>query len=222
MRLPAVILYSLCAAVPGAAIAQGLPFPVDTFSSRELTAERLLAYDACGWKSSDELVKRPQAELAALGPLWLCFQDAGAWHAVYGLWTDSAQRFDVRVHYRIDSGGVQMVTTPMDTASVSRRVRALSTTLAQAPAAFTKGRARFNFYVLPERDSSLAVWLLPAWQSDGTALFGAELTYKFSPDGGELLGTSVIPGPIRGTRPDSTAPFRIDSNSPDSPAVGDI
>ena len=32
----------------------------------------------------------------------------------------------------------------------------------------------------------------------------------------------MIPGPLRATRPDSSAPFRIDSNAPDSPSVGDI
>jgi hypothetical protein len=55
-------------------IAAQLPFPADTFYRREAVARRLLAYDACGWRSSDALVKRPAAELAGLSPIWVCFQ----------------------------------------------------------------------------------------------------------------------------------------------------
>ena len=74
---------------------------------------RLLAYDACAWQTSDALMKRPSAELAALTPHWICFQIGLRWHGVFG--SIVTKRFSSSLT-KLPSGGDSWVHVVRDTA----------------------------------------------------------------------------------------------------------
>lgn len=216
----AIIL--LCGSLAGPVHGQGVPFPVEEFDENLATARWLVAYDRCAWRSTDELLKQPRESLQGLSPVWLCLEQGGAWDAVYGQWDEAADQYRVAFHYRVARDTVVLTRTPLDTARLNSAARAISTTLRSLPAAFAQSGARFNTYVQPRGDSALSVWVLPAWQTNGVALFGAEARHDYRSDGRVRVGEQVIEGPLRGTRPDTTVAFRIDSNGAGVPTVGDL
>lgn len=201
--------------------AQGIPFPIVEFNQHDSIARALLQYDACGWRASDAVMREDSAALKRMGPEWLCYDDGGRWHAVFGRFDSVTDSYQIVAHYVLHDTVPSRTTEPLDTIAVTARARALHRTAALLPTQFTKSGLRFNPYVEPD-GNNLQVWILPAWQPNGAAVFGAEAEYTFDSSGHSLRSSRVIPGPIRWYRPDPTVEFRIDSNSPDTPTVGDI
>ena len=208
--------------VPPPLAAQDLPFPIEDFWANDSTARWLIAYDNCAWRSTDKLLERPPAERTGLSPIWMCLNEASGWHALYGRYDETTDRYQVRFHFRVTRDSVTPATTPLDTARVGSAARALAAAVRDLPELFRKSGARFNTYVQFRSDSALSVWVLPAWQPNGVALFGAEARFDYQPGGRVRIGTHSILGPLRGTRPDSTVAFRIDSNGEGAPTVGDL
>ena len=222
MRHPRSAIALLCLTVAGPLHSQGVPFPVENFEANLATARWIVAYDRCAWRSTDELLKEPRENLQGLSPVWMCLEQGGDWDAVYGQWDEGADQYRIAFHYRVARDTVVLTSAPLDTARLKAGARAISATLRSMPAAFTQSGARFNTYMQPRGDSGLSVWVLPAWQTNGVALFGAEARHDYRSDGRVRVGEHLIEGPLRGTRPDSTVAFRIDSNGAGVPTVGDL
>jgi hypothetical protein len=203
-------------------LAQAVPFPVQEFQARDRIARALISYDACAWRSTDELLKQPRAALEQLGPVWLCLPQGDAWDAIYGQYAAAEDRYTVRFHFRVTDRDVALSTDPIDTTHLLAGARALAATAADFPAALSVTRLRFNTYVQFAGDSLLTVWVLPAWQQNGLAAFGAEVDDEYSSDGRVRRRRSVVPGPIRLAQPDTAVAFRLDSNSEGAPSVGDL
>lgn len=203
-------------------LAQVPAFPLEQFHRNDALARWLLRYDGCAWKSSDELQKAPRDSLMQLGPAWLCLEDGDAWHAFYGRYDPASDRYDILFHYLVLADRVAASSIPIDTARVLAGVRAVTAGMDHVPEAFKRGGPRFNAYAHFGPDSSVTAWFLPAWQPDGTAVFGAELAFRFDAAGLVLADSHVIPGPLRATRPDTSVFFRLDSGSHDAPTVGDL
>ena len=221
-RCRPVVLATLLIHLAGPLHGQDVPFPIEQFQGNDTTARWLLAYDRCAWRSSDELVKQPREALDGLGPVWMCLEEDGTWHALYGRFDEAAERYTVRFHYQVARSSVSLSSAPLDSARMTAAARALAAAVGSLPDAFRRSGARFNSYVQFRGESGLSVWILPAWQPNGVALFGAEARYDYSADGSTRVGQHVIPGPLRGTRPDTAVAFRIDSNGSDAPTVGDL
>lgn len=224
MRLmPAVpAALALCTATPGTASAQDVPFPIQEFQANDETARWLIRYDACAWRSTDELLRQPREALAGLGPVWLCLANGDDWDAIYGRYDAAADRYDVRFHFRVTARNVTLSTEPLDTVRLLAAARAISATNEDTPRELSQSGLRFNVYVRFPGDSLVTVWALPAWQQDGVAAFGAELQDDYRPDGRARTVRHVIAGPIRMVRPDTSVAFRIDSNGDGVPTVGDV
>ena len=214
-----IFLSTLC--VNRQSSAQTVPFPYTVFRERDSVALWLLRYDACGWRASDALLERDSASIPRLGPEWLCFRQGGQWHAVFGRFDSTADRYEIVVHYLLRDTVPINTREPLDTPMVTGAARALHYATAHLPQGFTASGFRFNTYVVPN-DSILVVWMLPAWQPTGEVVFGGEAEYAFDPSGRRLKQERVLDGPLRWFRPDSTVAFRIDSDSPDVPTVGNL
>lgn len=194
---------------------------VQQFEQHDSIARALLRYDACGWRASDVVLRLDSTTLKRMGPEWLCYSDGGRWHAVFGRFDSTTDRYQIVMHYVLRDTVPTPTLESLDTTAVTARARALHRTAALLPKAFTSSGLRFNPYVVPG-GTSVQVWILPAWQPNGAAVFGAEAEYIFDASGTNLQRSRVIPGPLRWFRPDPTVEFRIDSNSRDAPTVGDI
>lgn len=191
------------------------------FTQRDSLAVVLLRYDACAWRTSDVLLAQDSASMPRLGPEWLCYARAGAWNAVYGRFDPQRDRYDVVLHYVMHDTVITHSTEPLDTAAVTAEARALHQAMDLLPPELNHTGFTLNKYVLPMR-AGFDVWFLPAWQPSGEAVFGGEAQYSFDSTGRTVLTRRVIPGPLRWYRPDTSVAFRIDSNSPDVPTVGDF
>ncbi len=201
--------------------AQTAPFPYLGFQRHDSIARSLLRYDACGWRASDAVMRLDTSTLNRLGPEWLCYLERGRWNAVFGRFDSNTDRYQIVVHYVLHDTVPTGTSEPLDTAAVTARARALHHAASLLPNAFTSSGVRFNPYVVPDT-TGLEVWVLPAWQTNGAAVFGAEAEYTFDSSGHDLHGSRVLPGPLRWYRPDSTVAFRLDSNASDVPTVGDL
>lgn len=222
MALRSASLILLLTGVGWASRAQNVPFPYTAFLERDSVAHELLRYDACAWRSSDALVQNDSASLRRLGPEWLCYRQAGRWNAVFGRFDTTTNRYDIVVHYVITDTLPKHSSEPLDTAAVTAGARALHQAATLLPSEFQSSGFRFNQYVLPS-PVGLVVWILPAWQSSGVAVFGGEAEFTFDSAGRHLQRQRVISGPLRWFQPDSTVEFRIDSNTRDDiPTVGDL
>jgi hypothetical protein len=165
----------------------GPKFDVADFNKKFEIVQWLVEYDEVAWKTSDVVVTEDKAEIAKLGTEWFCFQDdKRLWHAVYGKLADD--KFQPVFHYTLDSGSkIARSTEKLDQKSLDAYANALSTAKVKLKASLAKNSPLFNQYIRKETDGTLGVWMLPAFQSDGTAVFGGEAFYSIDSTGTKIL-----------------------------------
>jgi hypothetical protein len=221
--LPTLLPFAGLVASQATLQAQDTPFPIQAFWQNDSLARALLRYDACAWQATDTLLATlDSTSRARLGPEWFCMSLGDRWHAVFGRYDPDGDRYDVVAHFELDGSAVRPSMLGLDTTRVTSRARAAYTARHTLPAEIQRSRINFNTYVLADPDSSLSVWFLPGWQPSGVAVFGAEFCYKLDPTGRQVLAEHVINRPLRGTRPDSTVAFSIESDADTVPRVGDL
>jgi hypothetical protein len=221
IRAGTILAISLLLVTTRPSGAQEMSFPYTTFVTRDSLAHVLLRYDACAWRASDALLEHDSSSLPLLGPEWFCLNQGGRWHAIFGRFDPSTDRYRIVVHYVVADSTPVHSSEQLDTLVVTADARAIHRAAGLLPPSFDGSRFRFNTYVLPQ-DSTIVVWILPAMQPSGELVFGAEAQYSFDRSGHELKQQQVVEGPIRWFRADTSVAFRIDSNSPDVPTVGDL
>ena len=198
-------------------------FPYRAFAVNERIANWILAYDRVAWITSDSVMAAPPALRDGLGGEWFCLEQADTWHAVYGRYSADSQRYRIVFHYQ---GGATSPfvssKAPLDTLELVAFARALSEARAAFPDTLTATNIRFNQYVRRLPDRSIEVWFLPAQQSNGLIVWGAELRYIYASDGGARLASTVTGSALRGLYPDTTRTVDINERTRDIPSVGAI
>ncbi len=166
---------------------KGLTFDIDDFNQKTEIAEWLFLYDAIAWWTSDSVMMQDSTELMQLGNEWFCFQtDDFNWHAVYGKYDDND--FDLVFHYLVDTKyKVSRTFEPVDTSLLNRYSRALITANNQIQFIKDSINIRFNQYIKQNDDSTFTVWIFPAFQPNGLAVYGGEFIYKI-----DKYGTKII------------------------------
>lgn len=220
LRLVALIALLLLAAPVSA---QGYPdgFPYDAFVANEAIARWIAAYDRVAWVTTDSLQRLPDSAQAGLGSEWFCFQDGSRWHALYGAYDSTAQRYRVGVHYVFEDSTVRWTHEPVDTAEATSMARGLFVTRRALPPIARKN-LMFNGYVrrLPSRQ--VEVWYLPAWQPNGLLVEGAELRYLLDSTASSIVDSTVSIGKLAGWVADTGAAIHIDDRSREAAGVGPL
>jgi hypothetical protein len=166
----------------------GFKFDAADFSKKFEVAEWLVRYDTVAWKTTDVVMQQDKKELAKLGREWFCFEDKnGLWHAVYGKFADD--KYETVFHLTMTKDSqVSIVKDAVDQNFLNAHARALATAMTKLAAA-TKDRdmPRFNQYIKQNADKSFSVWLLPAFQTNGMAVYGGEAIYSISADGKNVI-----------------------------------
>jgi hypothetical protein len=162
-------------------------FDVEDFNAKFETAQWLAAYDEVAWKTSDVVVTEDKAELAKLGREWFCFQDdKKIWHAVYGKFEKG--KYTTVFHYVVDSTGkIAKSLEKVDQQFLDLHAQALSTAVAQLQSKIPEGSPTFNQYLRRGADKTFEVWMLPAFQTNGTAVYGGEAVYHIDTTGTKIL-----------------------------------
>ncbi len=204
----------------------GAEFPAAEFNERDRVAFYLWQYDSFAWASSDKL----NAEAQSLGPditnrlgeEWFCYKRDSTWHAVYGKFDETADRYDAVLHYASVGHQIVRSQSPVEAGLGDRFGRALSIAKHRVPRSFAKMGVRFNSFVREREDGGIDVWIVPAWQPNGWIVYGAEFHYVFDAAGRTVRDSVVRVGELQGARPDTTATVQLKYAEPGIPTVAEI
>ncbi len=162
-------------------------FDAADFSKKAETAEWLVEYDNVAWKTTDFVLAQDPNELKRLGKEWFCFQDKSKlWHAVYGKLSDG--KYEVVFHLTMD--GEEKITktdSKIDQDLLNTYAVALATGRAKLSASIPADSPRFNQYIKQNSDKTFSVWLLPAFQENGLAVYGGEGIYTIDATGKKIV-----------------------------------
>lgn len=203
---------------------KGPNFDITDFNKKTDIAEWLFVYDMVAWQTSDSVMTQDKKDLERLGGDWFCFQKDEIWHAVYGKYEN--HQFDLVFHFKIDNEGKANQTTErVDTALLHRYSRALQIANSQIKALRDTVGLRFNQYIKENDDHTLSVWILPAFQPNGLAVYGGEFIYTIDPMGMQIIkDESYFQGTFRGFKVDHKEPGEIRIRYPDTekPTLGAV
>ncbi len=198
-------------------------FDIADFNQKFEVVQWLVGYDNIAWKTTDLLMASDKAEFARLGKEWFCFQTKDRlWHAVYGKLVDN--KFDQVFHYVVDASG-KITRTPdkIDETFLVLHARALDLAVTKLSETLPADSPRHNSYIKQNPDKSFTVWLLPAFQPNGLAVYGGEFIYTIDPAARKITkDESYFQGAFRGFK--STPPREIWLNyrEKDKPTLGSI
>jgi len=163
-------------------------FDIADFNKKFKDAEWLVRYDYMAWKSTDLVRNQDPKELAKLGREWFCFQDVDkVWHAVYGKFENS--RYNLVFHFKMNEASKIVKTEEkVDNEFLNSHAKALFTANKDvADRLKDRDAPRFNQYVRKNADETISVWILPAFQTNGLAVYGAEYIYTLDKNGNKII-----------------------------------
>lgn len=166
---------------------KGPTFDLEDFNKKFEVAQWLVEYDSVAWKSTDVLLQQDKKEMEKLGQEWFCFKDKnGIWNAVYGKLTDTG--YEMVFRFVMDSAGkISRSSEKVDHEFLNKHARALSIGRKKLAATIPPNSPRFNQYIRQNADQTFSVWLLPAFQTDGTAVYGGEAIYTIDAAGEKVI-----------------------------------
>ena len=199
-------------------------FDTVDFNKKFEVAEWLVRYDLVAWKTTDELMKQDKKELEKLGAEWFCFQDKNnLWHAVYGKFENN--KYNTVFHYTMDSASkITRVTDKIDEEFLNSHARALATANKQVITALKGADApRFNQYIKQNADKTFSVWILPAFQTNGVAVYGGEYIYTLDQTGNKITkDESYTQADFRGFKADPPREIWLNYRETEKPTLGAI
>jgi hypothetical protein len=196
---------------------------VATLNANDSVAIWLCRYDEVAWVSSDSVSASPKEQMAKLGKQWFCFRENKTWHAVYGKYENGV--FNTVFHYIVDTARkIKRIYTAVDSFLAGSLSRALINADEKMKKYLdTNYVLRFNQYVRKNPDNTIAVWLFPAFQTNGTAVYGAEFYYKYDAKGNNLLDKyEYFQGKFRGFKTGQKRDIYINYTDLEEPSLGAV
>jgi len=201
----------------------GPKFDTADFAVKAELADWLVRYDMVAWKTTDVVVTEDKAEIAKMGTEWFCFEDEkGLWHAVYGKYADG--RYDVVFHYTMDtSGKITKIVSKIDQGFLDTHAKSLVTAKKQLETKLPANAPRFNQYIRRNPDKTFDVWMFPAFQSNGVAVYGGEGVYKIDATGGKIVAdTSYFQDNFRGFKSAPPREIWLNYTEIEKPTLGSV
>ncbi len=163
-------------------------FDNEKFNENFEIAQWLYDYDAVAWWTSDSVLTGSKDELDRIGTEWFCYQDdKNNWHAAYGKFENN--KYDLVFHYIIDAEyNFTLSKEKIDTTLLNSHSRALINANKRLKSKYGKKiNIRLNQFIKRNSDNTLSVWLIPAFQITGEAVYGGEFHYIYNEYGNDLL-----------------------------------
>lgn len=199
-------------------------FDVADFNKKFEVAEWLVRYDLVAWKTTDVLREQDKKELERLGAEWFCFQDKNSlWHAVYGKYEND--KYDLVFHFVMSADSkITRTNDKVDAEFLSSHSKALITANKQLAAALKDvATPRFNQYIKQNADKTFTVWLLPAFQTNGVAVYGGEFIYTIDQTGNKIAkDESYFQGNFRGFKADNPREIWLNYREIEKPTLGAV
>jgi hypothetical protein len=175
------------------------------------------------WWTSDSVMTEDTTEIARLGSEWFCFKDeSNCWQAFYG--KDVNGKFQSVFHYEVDTtDSFYRSLTGVDKAILNSYSRALVNASKEIELLQDTISLRLNKYLRKNVNNEIEVWILPAFQPNGTAVFGGEFHYVFSSTGNELISKdNYYQGNFRGFKVGEPREIWLDFRDVEKPTLGAI
>lgn len=201
----------------------GPNFDTADFYKKSEIAAWLVEYDEVAWKTTDVLMTEDKSEIAKLGAEWFCFQDSKKlWHAVYGKFAND--KYELVFHYLFDSAGkITKTTEKIDQTFLNTHAKALTTARSTLLAKIPRDSPKFNQYIRLNSDKTFDVWMLPAFQTDRTVIFGGEGIYQIDATGSKIIAdTSYFQKNFRGFKADPPREIWLDYREIEKPTLGSV
>lgn len=199
-------------------------FDIADFSKKFEVAEWLVRYDLVAWKTTDVLLKKDKQQLATLGREWFCFQDnSDIWHAVYGKFEND--KYKLVFHFKMDEESkIVQTDEKLDSEFLNLHAKAIKAANEKMYATFEDDNVpRFNQYIRQNTDKTFDVWLLPAFQSNGLAVYGGEYIYRLDETASKIIkDESHFQGNFRGFKTGNPREVWIKYNELEKPTLGAI
>lgn len=202
---------------------KGLNFDIVDFNKKMETAEWLFNYDLVAWWTSDSVMVQDKKEIEKLGKEWFCFKDNNhIWHAIYGKYENN--NFNTVFHYTVDTtNNVKRTYDKVDTLLLNSYSRALITANNQLLELKDTVNIRFNQFVRQNEDKTFSVWILPAFQTNGVAVYGGEFIYTIDQTGNNIIkDNSYYQGNFRGFKADNPREIWLNYREKEKPTLGAI
>ena len=144
----------------------------------------MMDYDRVAWGTTDLLGKEAKESLKRVSPVWFCLRKDNVWYAIYG--TNGSLGYDIAFCYREASRDKFEKVPPPAFPDKDRFAKAIDTALPEILDIARRTTVRFNYYIRSEQ-GGIAVYFLPAFQTDGQLAFGVQHTYLFDATGAKLV-----------------------------------
>jgi hypothetical protein len=212
-------------ALPNTTLGQKSKTDFDTadFYKKTELAIWLVRYDEVAWHTSDVAMAEDKSEVAKLGAEWFCFEDdKHVWHAVYGKYSEG--KYNAVFHYIVDSAGkIVRSSAAIEQDFLNTHASALVTAKAALSKKLKGDGPNFNQYIRRNADKTFDVWMFPAFQTDGTAIYGGEGVYRIDKAGSTILSdTSYFQQGFRGFKTGEPREIWLSYNELDKPTLGSV
>lgn len=198
-------------------------FDTVDFNKKFEVAKWLVEYDLVAWKTSDVVTRQDKEELEKLGQEWFCFQDRNKlWHAVYGKYEND--KYDPVFHFTMnDQEKITHSSEKIDPEFLNSHARALVSANKLVVSKVGNETPRFNQYIKQNADKTFSVWILPAFQTNGVAVYGGEFIYTIDQTGNKIIkDESYFQGQFRGFKVDKPREIWLNYIEKDKPTLGSI
>ncbi|TDT40562.1 hypothetical protein CLV90_3411 [Maribacter spongiicola] len=201
---------------------QAQRFDIKDFNEKTAIAEWLVDYDLAAWWSTDSLMTKDKSRINRIGKEWFCFQDSTqTWHSVYGKYENGV--YDQVFHFIVKSSSdVKESTKKINSEFLNSHAKALNKAFEQSKGIRDSSGLRFNNYIRKNEKGNFNVYILPAFQPDGTAIYGGEFIYEITPENQIVNDQSYYQGNFRGFKTDPPREIWINYRELEKPSLGSV
>lgn len=197
-------------------------FDIKDFNEKTETADWLLRYDLVAWYSTDTLMTKDKERIGKLGREWFCFQDStNTWHSVYGKYDNG--KYDQVFHFIVKSQSeVTETNEQVDQKFLNKHGQALSRAFEEMKPISDSTSIRFNHYIKENDKGNLDVYIFPAFQPNGTAVYGGEFIYEISPENEIVNDKSYYQGQFLGFKTGEPREIWLNYRDKEKPTLGSV
>ncbi len=216
------ITFTLLLTILGLNLVHAQKFDIINFNKKTEIADWLLQYDLVAWYSTDTLMTKDKERISKLGREWFCFQDStNTWHSVYGKYENG--KYNQVFHFIVKSQTEVIESKEqIDPAFLNKHGQALSRAFAEMKPIKDSTSIRFNHFIKENDKGNLDVFIFPAFQPNGTAVYGGEFVYEISPENKIVNDKSYYQGRFLGFTTDEPREIWLNYREIEKPTLGSV
>jgi hypothetical protein len=212
-----LIVLTFTLILAGKAQSSSLVFDSADFNQKLAFANHLAEYEFY----TQETIKkfRQQEDISTIE--WFSFRENNTWHTVGGNVADN--KLTIIHHITFDSlSEISDYTGISDTSQLNSYGLALASTNIQFKSIRDTTSIYFNSFVISNPNQTISIWMLPALQPSGQAIYGCEWEYIFDKTGKNLLKKNSFTNILTGVWIGQPRELWLNYRNTDQPTIGSL